>query len=170
MTYTAITETYLTKACQEIRNILEANEYIIDKCQDTLKDPDDPFILNESLKTKHLVRNYSCSVHHTCKEVVTESRNLQDQIIGVIYIDFHVKKNKTTGNSKDLLEIFGRNILNILRGNLTFNDSVEGWDFKEKSLWPVNDPDKPDEKIIDWVGSITLHLYYTENFHYYIDG
>lgn len=175
MTYTAITETYLTKACQEIRNILEANEYIIDKCQDTLKDPDDPFILNEALELRHLVRNYTCSVYHTCKEVVIETNNLQNQVIGIIYIDFHHKKNKKDGNTRDELDIFGRNILNILRGNFTLNDSVEGWDFKQKELWRVNQTvnksDKmAEEKVIDWIGTLTIHLYYTENFYNYIDG
>lgn len=170
-----LTETYLTRACKEVKNILQSKQYMIDKCKDTLKDPLSDFILDEALELRHLARAYTCSVYHTCKEVVVEAGNLQENIIGIIYIDFHHKRNKKDGNARNELDVFGRNILKNLRGNFTLNGAVEGWSFKQKDLWQVNQTvsksDKmPEEKVIDWVGSITLHVYYTENFHNFLDG
>lgn len=168
-------DTYLNKACKAIRDILQANAYIIEKCQDALKDPSFDFILDEALELRHLVRNYTCSVYHTNKEVVINEDLNFDNTIGVVYIDFHHKKNKKEGSNRYELDIFGRSILKILRGNWTLNGSVEGWKFKQKDLWQINQSvsksDKmPEEKILDYIGTITLHVLYTESFHNYIDG
>lgn len=170
---TELETSFLSAITSQVRAILEADSYIIDKCQDSLKDPLDSFVRTEPLQIQHLQRDYTISVYHTCKEFAVSNENGLCMIQAPIYIDLHRKSNKKDSIPLDKLDIFARTVLNILYGNDSLNGTVHYWEFNNKQIWKVSPDtgaktDKMQEsKLVDYIAQITILCHYSYNFSKY---
>lgn len=164
-----IEESYLSNICKQARIILESNDYMIAKCKDTKKGTTDPFIKTEALEPRHLIRDYTCSVYHTCKEVNIEDKNGLMELHGLVYLDFHRKLNKKDSIVLDELDKFVHTALQVLFVDTSINGSCESFNFFQKQLWKVNPDSKTSDKmaenkVLDYICQVTLLCKYTYDY------
>ena len=167
-----IEDSFLSKACKEVRNILTANDFIKSLFKDELR-PDDPIIGNMPLNAKTLYKDHLCSVYHLCKENITNYDNGLTYMEGFIYIDISRKiAPKDDLILYDELDKLAWTILEVLYShadNLSLNGTVNAWKFINKQLWGVN-PDKDNKSpnsLLDYICEITLSCEYTASHYQY---
>lgn len=170
-----VQDSFLTKICKEIRNILSSNTLIQTLLTDT-KRPTENIIGENPLNYKALVRDYMCSVYHTCFEQYNNLDNGLINIKGIVYIDISRKiAAKDNLIITDELDKFAWTILEILYShsdNQDLNQSCDSWQLHNKMLWKENQ-NKTDEiqneKLIDYICQISLICEYSGRHYQYDD-
>lgn len=167
-----VPDSFLTKTCKEIRNILSSNTLIQSLLTDT-KRPTEPIIGDIPINWKAINRDYMCSVYHTCFEQY-DNQNGAINIKGIVYIDVSRKiVAKDNLIITDELDKFAWTILEILYShsdNLDLNQSVDSWQLHNKMLWRSNQSKTDEiqnEKLIDYICQISLLCEYSARNHQY---
>lgn len=130
-----VSETFNSRICKEIRNILSQDNYIISKLTDS-KRATDPIIGNSQLNFDFLRRDYMMSVYHTLyTEYETENNILI--VRPVAYLDFYRKFNhKNVEQPLDELDKFVETVLGILLSHeRTLNGSCHSWELVQKKIF-----------------------------------
>lgn len=158
---------FLPNICKAIRDILSADDFMIEKLTDSKK-PDDNIIGNKPLTWKQLIRDYNFSVHHTCREKPVNNQGVS-VIRGIVYLDLARKiPPKSDLNIMDELDNFAWEVLDILYEQYPdLNNTVDEWQWIDKGLWrqsPAGNDEIPDEKLMNYICQITIACdYYSNN-------
>jgi hypothetical protein len=168
-----IEDSFLSRICKAIREILSENTLIQNLLTDT-KRPTEPIIGNSPLNWKAINRDYSCSVYHTCREKYNNQSNGLSNIQGIVYIDVSRKiVSKSNEIVTDELDKLSWTILEILHShadNLDLKQTVDSWEFFDKQLWrsnPSKSEEVQNEKLIDYICMISLICNYSARYYQY---